>query len=67
MFHTTDSPTPEIMTLQKEVKSCLEQVETLKKEVKELRKDIESTCKEMDATRSVINEFVTMVLFNNQK
>ena len=67
LFDITDSPAPEIMALQKEVKSCSERVEMLQKEFKELKKDIESACKEMDATRSIINEFVTKALFNNQK
>ena len=60
LFHTTDSPAPEIMALQKEVKM-------LQKEFKELKKDIESACKEMDATRSIINELVTKALFNDKK
>ena len=55
------------MALQKEVKSCSEQVETLQKEVKELKEEIELTCREMDATRSIINRFVTKALFNNQQ
>ena len=67
LFHTTDLPAPEIMALQKEVKSCSERVEMLQKEFKELKKDIESACKEMDATRSIINELVTKALFNDKK
>ena len=37
------------------------------KRIQRIEKDIESTCKEMDATRSIINEFVTKSLGNNQK
>ena len=66
-IYVIDSTTPEIMALQKEVKSCSEQVETLQKEFKVLKKDIKSTCIEMDATRSIINEFITKALCNNQK
>ena len=66
-IYVTDSTTLEIMALQKEVKSCSEQVETLQKEFKGLKKDIESTCREMDTTRSIINEFITRALCNNQK
>ena len=65
--HLTDSTTPDIIALQQEVKNCSERVETLQKELKGLKKDIEPTCKEMDATRSIINEFVSKSLGNYQK
>ena len=53
--------------LQNEVKRCSEQVELLRREFKALKQEVETTWKTMDMTRSIISEYVSKTVNNNNQ
>ena len=63
LFHATDSPAPRNYGFAKRSQKLFR---TGRNATERIKKDIESVCKEMDATRSIINEFVTKALFNDK-